>query len=640
MNANRRCGAAARGLAAVLLAAACSGDSDETGPAFTITPAQASVSVGGSVQLSALNANGALSWSSSDETVASVASTGFVTGNKPGQATITASGGRGTATAAITVLRPPAIGLSASALSFSAVSGGADVTQTVQVTDAGDDKVGAFSVAGITYTAGQPSGWLTATLGATAAPTQLTVRVAPAALQPGTYSATISVAGSNATNTPQTITVTATVAVPPTLVLSSAAVNFNGTSGGANPPPQTVNVTNGGSGTITGLAATVTYTGGQPNGWLASALNATSTPSVLTLTPTVGSLANGTYTATVSVAGTGAANSPRTIAVTMVVGPAPSIALSATALTFQADIGGANPAAQVVNITNAGGGSLTGLATSVTYGSSATGWLTTVALDATTAPATLTLRPTVGTVPAGSHTATVSLTSPVASNSPRTITVTLIIGPPPNIVLGATTVSVSANRSASSSVVQVPVTRQGGGSIAALSVSTTYNTGSGWLTATLAGTSTPTTLNIQAAAGSLSPGDYTATVRVASPNAGNSPQTINVTFSVLWSLTSDVYPAIAPYCTGCHFAGGSLPNLATATNFRGMVGQPTTVRTGYPLATTYPTRIVAGNAGQSYVVHQVSKAAGAYAMPTSATTVPANVISMLVAWINQGAPQN
>jgi hypothetical protein len=640
MFVDRPCSAAVRGLAVVLLAAACSGDGDETGPAFTITPTQASVSVGGSVQLSALNSSGTVVWSSSDETVASVVSTGFVTGKKPGQVTITASGGRGTATAAITVLRPPAIGLSASALSFNVVSGGADVTQNVQITDAGDDRVGVFSVAGISYTAGQPSGWLTATLAATAAPTQLAVRVVPAALQPGTYSATISVAGSNATNTPQTITVTATVAVPPTLVLSSGAVNFNATSGGANPPAQTVNVTNGGSGTITGLAATVTYAGGQPNGWLAASLSATSAPAVLTLTPTLGSLANGTYTATVSVAGTGAANSPRTIAVTMVVGPGPSIALSSSSIGFQSDVGGANPAAQPVTITNAGGGSLTGLAATVTYGAGATGWLTTVSLDGSTAPATLTLRPTVGTLASGTYTATVAVASPVASNSPRTVTVTLTVGPPPALVLGTTGVSVSANRNAASATVQVAVTRQGGGVITGLTVSTSYGSGNGWLTATLAGTSTPTTLNIQAAAGSLAPGTYTATVSVATPNASNSPQTISVTFTVLWSLTNDVYPAIAPYCTACHFAGGSPPNLSTATNFRGMIGQPTTVRTGYPLATTYPTRIVAGNAGASYVVHQVARAAGAYPMPPSGTAVPANVINLLVAWINQGAPQN
>ena len=638
---NRPRAVAALGVALVLVAAGCSGGTDETGPTFSVAPAQASVSVGGSVQLSALNANGTVTWSSADETVASVVSTGFVTGKKPGQVTITAASSRGSATAAITVLRPAAIGLSVSSLSFNVVSGGTEATQTVQVSDAGDDRVGALSVAAISYTAGQPTGWLTATLAATAAPTPLSVRVAPAALAAGTYSATISVAAAGATNSPQTIVVTANVAVPPSLVLSSSAVNFNATGGGANPPAQTVNVTNGGSGTITALTATVTYTAGQPNGWLAATLGATSTPAVLTLTPTIGSLANGTYTATVSVAGTGAANSPRQIAVTLVVGPGPSIALSATSVTFQSDVGGANPAEQVVNITNAGGGFLTGLSTSVTYSAGATGWLSTVTLDATTAPTALTLRPTVGTLAAGSYTATVAVSSPVASNSPRNITVTLTIGPPPSLILGATNVSVSANRGATSSAVSVPVTRQGGGVITGLTVSTAYQSGSGWLTATLASTSTPTTLNIQAAAGALAPGQYTATVTVATPNAANSPRTLTVTFNVLWSLATDVFPAIGPYCSGCHFSGGSPPNLSSASNFySSLVGQATTVRTGYPLATTHPTRIVPGNANGSYVVDQIARVTGAYPMPPSGTAVPPNIINLLVAWINQGAPQN
>src|SRR5688500_10514677 len=124
------------GLAVVLLATGCSGDGDETGPTFTISPAQTSVSVGGSVQLSALNASGTLSWSSSDETVASVVSTGFVTGKKPGQATITASGSRGSATAAITVLRPAAIGPAARPLSRNGARGRATGTADGQVRDA------------------------------------------------------------------------------------------------------------------------------------------------------------------------------------------------------------------------------------------------------------------------------------------------------------------------------------------------------------------------------------------------------------------------------------------------------------------------------------------------------------------------
>lgn len=642
MRAIHSCGVATLVLAATLSGTvACSGDGSETGPALGISPTEASVSIGGSVQLSALNAKGTVSWSSSDETIAGVVSTGFVTGKKPGRATITAADSRSSVTATITVRSPAAIRLSSSSLAFTVVSGGADVTQSVQVTDAGDDKVANLSVAGIAYAAGQPNGWVAATLSATSAPSQLSVRVTPASLSPGTYSATISVAGT-ATNSPQTVVVTATVGAPPTLVLSASSLTFNGVRTGANPAPQTVNVTNSGTGSITALAAAVTYGAGQPSGWLTTSLSATSAPATLTVTPSIGALSDGTFTATVSVSGTGAVNSPRQVAVTLVVGAGPSIALSTTNVGFQADVGGANPVAQTVSITNAGGATLNGLATSVSYTQGQTGgWLTTTSLDGTTAPATLTLRPTVGTLQSGTYTATVAVTSPVASNSPRNITVTFTVGPPPTLVLGAATASVSASRGGQSSNVDIAVTRSGGGVITGLTSSVTYQSGSNWLSATLSGSATPATLTLRASAGTLTPGQYTATVSVATPNAVNSPRSVTVTFTVLWSLSTDVYPAIAPYCTSCHFNGGAAPNLSSAANFYGnLVNVATTLRNGYPLATTHPIRIVPGSANTSYVVDQIGRAAGANPMPPTGSGVPANVINLLVAWINQGAPNN
>ena len=628
--------------AMLAVAAACSDEDSGTGPALGITPSEASVSVGGSVQLTALNAKGTVSWSSSDETVASVVSTGFVTGKQPGQVTITASDSHGSVKATITVRRPAAIGLSASSLAFTVVSGGAVATQTVQITDAGDDKVTNLSVGAIAFTGGQPGGWLSATLSAASAPSELSVHVTPTSLPPGTYSATISVAATGATNSPETVVVTATVEAAPTLVMSTASLTFNGIRGSADPAPQTVNVTNGGTGSITALAATVTYGSGQPNGWLAASLSATSTPAVLTLTPSLGALTDGTFSATVSVSGTGAVNSPRQVTVTLAVGPGPSIALSTTDVSFQTPVG-VNPAAQTVRITNAGGGTLNGLAVTVM---TATGgypfiWLINGSLDGTTAPATLTLRPEVRRLGPGTYSATLAVTSPAASNSPRTITMTLRVGPPPALVLGTTSVSMSASRGGQSSNVDVAVRRSLGGAITGLTTSVTYQSGSGWLSATLSGSITPATLTLRATAGALTPGQYTATVSVASPNAVNSPQSIAVTFTVLWSLAADVYPAIASYCTSCHFTGGVSPDLSTAANFYGsLVGVSTTVRSGYPLATTHPVRIVPGDAGASYVVDQVIRATGANPMPPTGTGVPTSVIDRLIAWISQGAPNN
>ena len=63
----------------------------------------------------------------------------------------------------------------------------------------------------------------------------------------------------------------------------------------------------------------------------------------------------------------------------------------------------------------------------------------------------------------------------------------------------------------------------------------TYASGSNWLTAKLDKTIAPTTLTLTANAGTLASGSYTATVTVAAPSAGNTPQTITVTLLVLSS---------------------------------------------------------------------------------------------------------
>src|SRR6185436_21191569 len=78
----------------------------------------------------------------------------------------------------------------------------------------------------------------------------------------------------------------------------------------------TINVTNGSSGTLSGLRTAVAYTPGQPTGWLSASLSSSSAPSTLTLGAMVGSLGPGTYSAIVAVTGDGATNGPQTVTVT------------------------------------------------------------------------------------------------------------------------------------------------------------------------------------------------------------------------------------------------------------------------------------------------------------------------------------
>lgn len=220
------------------------------------------------------------------------------------------------------------------------------------------------------------------------------------------------------------------VAGEPRIVVASPSLSFSASAAGPSPASQSVSVTNGGDGTLSGLQHSTSYQSGQPSGWLTAGLSGTTAPTTLTLSPATGSLLPGTYTATVSVSSAVASNSPQTVAVSFTVAPpAPQIVLSPASRSFNATAGGADPSSQNVSVSNGGGGSLTGLQRSISYQSGQpTGWLT-ANLSGTSVPATLTVSPSTGTLPAGTYTATVAVSSPVAPNSPQSVTVTFTVMP-------------------------------------------------------------------------------------------------------------------------------------------------------------------------------------------------------------------
>lgn len=189
----------------------------------------------------------------------------------------------------------------------------------------------------------------------------------------------------------------------------------------ANTPALAVATTAGAvAGTVTRSGATVTFTPSAPLTY--------STIYGAAIAGGIGT-SGGTQSGTTSWAFTTAAD-PVT---------PPAIALSGTALTFNATPGGANPAAQTVSVTNSGGGTLSGLAVgTVAYGAGASGWLQAPTLNSTSAPATLTVQPVTGSLAAGTYTATVPITSGVASNSPRNVTVTFAVATAAAVTISGT----------------------------------------------------------------------------------------------------------------------------------------------------------------------------------------------------------
>jgi hypothetical protein len=108
----------------------------------------------------------------------------------------------------------------------------------------------------------------------------------------------------------------------PRITPTNSTPAFNGTVGGVSPPAQTIAISNGGTGVLSGLSiGPIVYAGGQPTGWLVATLSPGTAPSVLTLTVTTGTLTAGVYTVAFTISSTspGVANSPTTITVTFTV---------------------------------------------------------------------------------------------------------------------------------------------------------------------------------------------------------------------------------------------------------------------------------------------------------------------------------
>ncbi len=328
-----------------------------------------------------------------------------------------------------------------------------------------------------------------------------------------------------------------TVTAAPSIALSPSDIAFSAVQNGSAPGERTVVVTNGGTGTLSGLTATVRIGSGELT-WLTAALATTSAPTALILSANQRNFTPGTYNATVDIASTKPGVTTRSVAVRLtVLAPFPAIGLGANTISFDAFQGGTDPAQQQVGVTNAGGGSLSDLATTIDYQSGQpTGWLT-ATLSGTSAPAQLVLRAATANTPAGNYTANVRVTSAVAQNSPQTIAVNFAVNAVQNrLALNPNVLSYLATRGSGDPPGQtVQVTSLNSAQIAGLTFTITYGSGqpANWASAALSTTTTPASLTVNAAIGSLPSGIYSATVTVASPEAANSPQTIDLNFQVV-----------------------------------------------------------------------------------------------------------
>jgi trimeric autotransporter adhesin len=231
--------------------------------------------------------------------------------------------------------------------------------------------------------------------------------------------------------------------------------------------------------------------------------------------------------------------------------PAQQMTVSATALAFTAQVGGAAPAAQSVNIGANSGALSYSVKIAITSGGN---WLVTQSPTTGTTPASFSVSVNVANLTAGTYNGSITITSP-ASNSPVVIPVTLTVSAGPMLVLqspAAVTVTQTASANQSSTPVsQVQIALASGATPVSFTAAATTNDGAHWLTVLPAQGMTPATLVASVNTGGLAVGTYTGTVAITP--ASGSPIVVTITANVTQNA-----PAVVSLLNGASFLLGSV----------------------------------------------------------------------------------
>ncbi len=257
-----------------------------------------------------------------------------------------------------------ALSISPYSLGFSGTQGGVNPASQTITFWKGNDRIR-------NWTASSESAWITVSPSSgtiSAERDQSTVSVNLTGLSAGNYSTTVVIAVDglkghrNLTAIPVTLTVTGTTPADPSISLTPTALSFSGIAGGTAPAAQLITLKNPTGGTLSwSVNSNVLWLN------LAAASGTTTTESdSISASVNLTGLAAGAYTAAITVAASGAANTPQVIPVTLTVSPAPTanpvIGLSLSNMAFTGTAAGSNPASQSFTISTTGTGTLSWVA--------------------------------------------------------------------------------------------------------------------------------------------------------------------------------------------------------------------------------------------------------------------------------------
>jgi len=398
-------------------------------------------------------------------------------------------------------------------LSFSYTTGGSTPASQAVLIAAGSAAVN-FTTSAATTSGGA---WLAVSPSSGTTPGSITVSVQNlGSLAQGTYTGTVTVTASGSNTV--TIPVTLTVGTTPPLTASPTSLSFSFTTGGSTPASQAVLIA-AGSTAVSFTTSAATTSGGA---WLAVSPSSGTTPGSITVSvQNLGSLAQGTYTGTVTVTASG--SNTVTIPVTLKVGTTPPLTATPTSLSFAYTPGGSTPASQPVLI--AAGSTAVSFTTSAAT-TSGGNWLAVSPASGTT-PASISVSlQNLGSLTQGTYSGTVTVTG---SNT-VTIPVTLTVGAEPSLTVSASTLSFSYTTGAGAPTPASIQVSTSNGASAAFAVSAVTSGGGNWLSVSPTSGTSPASFSVVVQPASLTAGTYNGTITVSA--SGYNSATVAVTLVV------------------------------------------------------------------------------------------------------------
>ena len=414
------------------------------------------------------------------------------------------------------------IAVSPSQLTFNTSGAIATPSQNLLVTST-NGSVAGFSIG--TFASGN---WLLVTPASGSTPQVLSVSVSPGAMPAGAYGGFIIVtSGSSSITVPVILNVNSGGASP--FLVGPGSLTFNFQTGSNIPQNQLVSVSAAGGAAITFSATTSTSNGG---GWLSVNPNSGTTPNaVLSVSVNPSGLQAGLYFGAVAI------NAPGTngliIPVQVAVAAPASVNVSPQQLSFAFQVGTTTPAAQTLNITGTGGGTIAFTATQSTT-SCGNNWLV-VSPQSSATPAAVSVQINPVSLQPGNCSGSVNISAPGASNPTQSIPVSLLVSLNPLLQVPVTGVTFNYQLGTGLPAPQTVQVTSSSTPLAFTVTATPVSGGPNFLTVSPVTGTTPQaialSLNAAVLAG-LAPNTYAENVTIASAGAGNPPQTFTVTLVV------------------------------------------------------------------------------------------------------------